>query len=211
VDATVRALMALARAKAAKQPDRDDDALVALLTAWFASQPAIAATALPDDLVAALVARGFTQRAAIEAGELGSDPTMAGRSRYGAPAVKPNMTTQRRVATEEPELRARYVVAAAERLTDADDYDVALAREKTYRDQHVAAGRNRRKAARELDRVAATSKTGWLVWRCGDHPEPECKALNNRIFTVDNPPGIPGAMHPNCKCWSEPYGGFVPV
>lgn len=108
-------------------------------------------------------------------------------------------------------MRAAYVMAAAERLTEAQGgYDAALHREQLYRDLHVAAARNRRSAARELDQTAAESRDGWMVWRCGDHPEPECAALNGRVFTVGNAPGIPGAVHPNCQCWAESWTGLHP-
>lgn len=220
MDATVRALMALARAKAATVQDEDDDhhraaavLLLAALAAWFGSRPAISSTELPGELIARLVAYGFTHRAAVEAGKLASYPPLTGRGRYGSPQPVPDMTTARRVASEEPEMRAEFVVASADRLTEAeatDSLEQQLEAERRYRDMHVAMGRRRRWAAQRLDEVTAKATSGWMVWRCGTHPEAVCAALRGRIFPVDNPPGLPGAMHLNCQCWAEPWGGPAP-
>lgn len=210
VDATVRALMALARAKAAGT----DADLLADLADWFGSQPAIAATELPDDLIAKLVARGYTRKAVMEAGRLASSPSMSGRSRYGSPAPKDDMTAARRVAVDEPRLRAQFVIASSHRLTEAEAEDrlsAQLADEQRYRDMHVAMGRKRRQAARQVDDAAKRSRDGWLVWRCAAKPEAVCAALDGRLFKPDNPPGAyPGAVHPSCRCHAEPWMGVSP-
>lgn len=211
MDATVRALMALARAKAATS----DADLLADLTDWFGSQPAIAATELPDDLVAKLVARGYTHQAVMEAGRLASSPSMSGRSRYGSPAARDGMTAVRRVGVEEPRLRAQFVIASAHRLTEAtadDRFSAQVEDEQRYRDMHVAMGRKRRQAARQADQAASESPGGWLVWRTAAKPEAICRALSGRIFSPDNPPGglYPGAAHLNCKCHVEAWTGATP-
>lgn len=207
VDAQVRALMAMARAKAAATSGEPLQAL----TDWFASQPAIPATELPDDLVDELVARGLSRQAVIDAGKLASRPPLTGRSRYGSPSPRDGMTAVRRVASEEPGMRAQFVLASARRLTDADDFDDQLAVEQRYRDMHVALGRKRRQAARQVDAAESQSLAGWLVWRCAAKPEARCAALEGRLFTPDNPPGAyPGAVHVSCRCHAEPWNGPTP-
>lgn len=203
--------MALAKAIS----DTDDSNLLADLTDWFGSQPAIAATELPDELVAKLVARGYTHQAVMAAGELASSPSMSGRSRYGSPAPRDDMTAVRRVAVDEPRMRAQFVIASAHRLTEAeaaDRFSAQLEAEQRYRDMHVALGRKRRQAARQADEAAGESAGGWLVWRTAAKPEAICRALSGRIFKPDNPPGglYPGAAHISCKCHAEPWAGPTP-
>lgn len=210
-DAHVRALIALARAKAAV----GDPSLLERLTRWFASPEAITATDLPDDLIAALVADGYTREAAVEAGKLASYPPLSGRTRHGSPGRKDDMTALRRVATEEPGMRAQFVLASAQRLTDADTdggLSDQLKDEQRFRDMHVALGRKRRQAARQVDEATSRSRDGWLVWVCAEKPEARCKALEGRLFTADNPPGAyPGAVHISCRCSAAPWSGPTPA
>lgn len=207
VDTQVRALMAVARAKAAAASGEPLQAL----TEWFASQPAISATELPDELVDELVAHGFSRQAVIDAGKMASHPPLTGRSRYGSPSPKDGMTAVRRIASEEPGMRAQFVLAGAQRLTDADDFAEQLAAEQRYRDMHAALGRKRRRAARQVDDAESQSHSGWLVWRCAAKPEARCAALEGRLFTPDNPPGVyPGAVHVSCRCHAEPWNGPTP-
>lgn len=227
MDATVRALMAVARAKAAsadlcKADQRnllgDEARALKALTDWFASKTAIVATALPADLIEELVTLGVGREAAITVGAMVLAKPMTGRSRHGAPAPFEGMSAMRRVAGEEPSMRAAYVLAAARRLTTAliaavtEDgaYDRALKRERRYLDMHVGAGRNRRRAARAVD--AVTEENGpLLVWRTqGDsRVEVACAMLEGRLFTADNPPdgAYPGAQHPRCRCYAQSWGG----
>jgi len=216
-EARTRALMALAQARLlTKAVSSGITALIALLTVWYASPAAITAAELPERLVDALVAYGLDRQSVIEAGRLTCHPALTGRTRHGSPLPRADMTTARRVATEEPELRARFTLAAAQRLTDASDdldlFEKALAREQVYLAQHVAAGRKRRAAARRLDDIAAQSTTGWLVWRTvmDKDTTPDCAALNGRLFTLDNAPGLPGAQHFRCRCRADVWGGVAP-
>jgi SPP1 gp7 family putative phage head morphogenesis protein len=186
-----------------------ESGLLARLTAWFASRDAIAATQLSEDLVAQLVAAGLDHRAVTTVGEMVLDRPLTGRSRHGAPTGFEGMPATRRVAAEEPRMRAEYLLAAAQRLSEAvkkGRYDQALDSEKRYLDAHVAAGRNRRRAAVRLDELGKDGQT--LVWRTvmDQHTTPECAALNGRIFSADDPPGIPGAMHSRCRCTAEAWG-----
>lgn len=197
--------MALARAHATKAATSD---AASSLAAWFGSPAAINATRLPPDLIAELVALGVSERAARKAGALALSVRLTGRSRYGSPAPYAEMPLTRRVAGEEPGMRARYVIQAARRLTE-DDSDAAVKREQNYLAQHVAAGRRRRAAAAVVDAVAAQSTTGFMRWNTkqDQHVTADCAALEGRLFTIDNPPGIPGAMHMRCRCWATAWGG----
>lgn len=203
-------MMAVARAKAAATRGEP----LRALTDWFASRDAIAATELPERLIDELVARGLDRQAVIDAGRLACDPPMTGRSRHGAPKPRGGMNAVRRVASEEPRMRAQFVLASARRLAEAeveDRFSEQLVNEKRYRDMHVALGRKRRQAARQADEAASQSRAGWLVWRCAAKPEARCKALEGRVFHVDNPPGAyPGAVHLSCKCHSDPWMGPTP-
>lgn len=195
--------MALARAKS--QSDASEAAVLAALTGWFASREAIAASHLPDWLIDMLVKLGVDRKAAEWVGEQATVKRLSGRSRYGSPSPTSDMTVARRVASEEPKIRARYVLAAARRLTEAKDrFNDAVTAELRYLAAHVSAGQRRRIAARRLDALGDQL----LVWRTviDQWTTPDCIALNGRLFTRNNPPGIPGAMHFRCRCTAEPAG-----
>lgn len=207
---TVRALMALARAKAA-DPIASQAQVLTALTEWFASPTAITATDLPPELIDALVNIGIDHKAALVAADRVLSKPMTGRSRHGAPAPLPNMTATRRIASEEPEMRAMFLLASARRLTQAlidGAYTQALENEQRFLDMHVAAGRNRRKAARRVDDIARDGQV--LVWRAvmDDRTTPDCAALDGRLFTADHPPGgvYPGAKHIRCRCRASAWG-----
>lgn len=213
-DVAARAWMALARARVHKAQGFgviQEHAVLAALTAWFAGKEAIAATVLPPTLIKMLIDIGIDAGVAEHVGEMVLAKPLSGRSRHGVPAPYKGMPAARRIATEEPEMRARYVLAAARRLTQSlaeDTYDQALSNEKRYLGMHVAAGRKRRSAARQVDDVAKNSPV--LVWRtAGDsRVEPVCRALEGRLFTADNPPDgtYPGAAHLRCRCHAAAWG-----
>ena len=210
-ESRVRALTALARATLTKadRHGRRRDAVVALLAAWFASKAAVTAVELPDDLVSAISGLRVAPEAARAAGRLALSVPLTGRTQHGAPTAQDGMTATRKVAVEEPELRAEYTVAAAVRLAEAlgaGDLPDGVETEHRYLDQHVDAGRRRRAAAARLDAAARDAR--WLVWRTAgdDRVDEACRALENRIFPADDPPAIPGAVHPRCRCHAEPYG-----
>lgn len=198
--------MALARAHVTKALAGDPSPLAA----WFGSSAAINADQLPTHLVADLVAMGFSERAARQAGALALSVRLTGRSRYGSPAPYAGMPLTRRVAGEEPTMRAQYVIAAARRLSE-DDSDAALKREQNYLAMHVAAGRKRRAAAALVDVVASHSVTGFMRWNTqhDDRVDGTCRALEGRLFTIDNLPDglIPGAAHARCRCYATAWGG----
>lgn len=196
-----------------EQPPEEDnspavDAVVAALTVFLASQAAIAAVTLPASLIALLGTIGIPPIPARRAGRLALSVRMTGRSRHGAPTMYPGAPTTRRVASDEPLMRARYIINAARRLTRAlvdGQLPAATRAEKRYLVAHVNAGRNRRAAARRLDQTAQRSGP-WLKWRAtlDERTTLDCRRLHNTVFTVDNPPAIPGAVHPRCRCRAVP-------
>lgn len=212
---TVRAFMALGRAKAAKKNRNQHRAVLALLIAWFGSKVAVRATQFPPELVAALTNAGFDPVAVETIGAKLLARPLSGSTEAGSP--KPPSAV-RLAASKEPEMRAQYTLAALERLTAAKAdgrYEQALNVEQNYLNAHVAAGRNRRQAARKLDEVAGADNR-LLVWRtAGDQRvEATCRSLEGRLFHASSPPDglIPGAVHPHCRCHAEPWGGMnVPV
>ncbi len=207
--------MALARAKAAQVQQQQHRDLVPILAVWFGSKAAIGATRLPSEIVAELVRAGFDPDAVVRAGEIVLNHPLSGRTRSGSPEPKPGSAATRMVAAEEPDMRARYLLAAAERLTEAQqagDVDAAVKREETYAAQHAAAGRNRRAAAKRLADLAG-SDDRLLVWRAvlDQRTTPDCFALNGQLFHASNPPAIPGAVHPACRCTAETWGHPGPL
>lgn len=211
--------MALARAKALtfaeptfdQQPQhRQRRDIVPILALWFGSKAAIGATVLPEAILAELASIGIGHVAALKAGEIVLRHPLSGRTAAGSPESGRETTTARKVAAEEPKMRAEFLVNSAERLSEAlamGDYDKAVAKEEGYAEQHVAAGQNRRKAAKKLDELAATSPM--LVWRTilDERTTPDCAVLNGRIFPANNPPAIPGAVHSRCRCSAEAWSG----
>lgn len=218
-EATVRALMAIARAKTASafaQLNKVDlfsqivyeGRVLDALTTWFASKDAVGATELPRAVVDELVANGIKREIAEQVGEMVLAKPMTGRTRHGAPSPQDDMTAMRRVASEEPSMRAQFVLAACKRLSLAESSPAALRNERRYLDMHVAAGRGRRAAAKKVDAIHAPV----LVWRTQEDAKVEarCAMLDHRLFTADNPPNgtYPGAVHPQCRCyavaWTRP-------
>lgn len=141
----------------------------------------------------------------------GTGPESPAGAYPGTPAGSPMTSTARQAKADEPTMRAQYILTAAKRLTRAqtlDVYDQALRLEQTYLEQHRGAGQNRVKAAQALDEIAA--KHGpWLQWIAvlDQRTTPDCRALNGRLFTIDNLPNgqIPGAVHPRCRCRAAPF------
>lgn len=201
-------------------PEEDDNpvlaAAVTLLVAYLASRAAIAAVTLPAALVAQLTSTGLAPKAVKAAGRMALSVPMTGRSRWGAPTVgdktswtgpgAPSMA--RRVAADEPAMRARYIINASTRLTRAlinGAFLDGLTAERRHLTAHVEAGRNRSRAARHLDDLTARHGR-WLRWVTvlDRATTPDCAALNGVVFSTDDPPGVPGAMHPRCRCHATP-------
>jgi SPP1 gp7 family putative phage head morphogenesis protein len=195
-------------------------AVVAAIALWLASRLAIRAVLLPGRLVDAMSALGISPRAARAAGKMALSVPLTGRSRYGAPNVPdasswtwPSTQTApsmaRRMAADEPTMRARYIMNAARRLTTAlldGEFIDGLTAEKRNLVAHVQAGKKRVAAAAKLDAVAAMAPGGMLRWVAilDERTTPDCRVLDGVVFTLDNPPGVPGAQHPACRCSAVP-------
>jgi hypothetical protein len=119
--------------------------------------------------------------------------------------------------------RAQFAVSAARRITAAlvsaqsrgqgltDAFRTAVASERRYYGQHLAALWGRAKAAAQVD-TAAASHGRLLGWNMvtGPNTSPECLAAGRRNFLADQMPliGYPGAVHPGCRCWpGRPWPG----
>jgi hypothetical protein len=184
-----------------QQLSRAEEVVVAAVAAYLATRAAVAAVRLPTVLVGRLVGLGLSQRAVREAGRMVMAPPLTGRTRWGSPAVpEPGVVVSaaRTVAADEPLMRARYLLNAAKRLTDAfiaGNFSPALKAERRYLDQHRAAGLGRRAGAAAVDAVAARSQ-GYLVWVGGTCPE--CQPLDGQVFRVGDMPLPP--IHNSCRC-----------
>lgn len=203
-----------------------EEAVIAAVALFLASVVAVKAITLPLRLVDRMVGLGLNRRAVRAAGKLTMEPALTGRSRWGSPTVvddpNPNpfglassrrfgpQTMVRRMAANEPTMRARYLLAAAKRMTKAAakaEFIAALRREQAYLAAHRRAGQRRARAARAYD-VAARGQL-FMVWvTAGDsRVDPHCAALAGSVWSVDRPPvPCPGAVHPWCRCVARPLG-----
>lgn len=183
-EARVRALITLAKASQKKKNRKE---VLAALILWFSTPGTI------KELVGSLVSLGISRAAAVKAVKLVAGKPLP-RSSSG-PVAK-------RVAEQEPKLRAEYLLSAAERLSDGE----AEKTEEHHLEQHLQAGENRARAAKKTD--AAFKQASVVVWRCvmDERTDARCAVLNGRLFTVNSLPGVPGAMHPRCRCTVEPVG-----
>ncbi len=114
--------------------------------------------------------------------------------------------------------RAFYILAAAERLSRTDDLAHAEKVEEGYFARHVAAEWRRQRAAALVDvtqrllddrtEEAPTTGPPLLGWRAvlDDRTTPECRWADGKNFRADQIPaiGIPGSVHPRCRCTSGP-------
>lgn len=180
-------------------------AAVVALALFFASTAAVHATLLPALLVRRLMGLGLTARAVQTAGRMTLEPALTGRNRHGSPVSRFGPQTMvRRMAAEEPTMRARYLLAAAKRLTKASAqglFTSGLKRERVYLDAHRRAGQRRAAAARAYDKVVKGHE--FLRWsaRMDSRTTADCAALNGRIWHVEKPPfPPPGAVHIHCRC-----------
>lgn len=189
-----------------QEPDRRDrrviEAAAAVLAANLAA--AAAAAALRRALKPLRLAAAAIRAAADLARRIPPDwPPRA--------ATGPAWTRNRRTAHR---YRAWYLVNAARRFhtairTRRKNQSVAAAirnalpRELRYMRQHLAAQQNRRRAATEVDRLAAIygDRLGWYTVRDGSTTA-DCRHAHRRDFLVSKPPrmGLPGSAHPHCRC-----------
>lgn len=189
-----------------------ETAAAAALATFLASPSAVPAAALPAALVTQLSALGLSVRAVRAAGRMVLHPALTGRTRWGSPARRggPQSMT-RRMAAAEPEYRARYLLAAAQRLTEAGRkrrFTQGLRRESAYLAAHRRAGKRRARIARDYDQVARRSEI--LMWTSvlDERTTPDCRARHGTRWHRDNPPfPPPGAQHIACRCRARPAFG----
>ncbi|MGI5201666.1 hypothetical protein ACQEU6_08800 [Spirillospora sp. CA-108201] len=202
----------MARHEQDRQPDRRDrrvaEAAAAVLAAGLTAAAAAAAlrrVLKPLRLAAAAI------RAAVDlAARIPPDraPRAAGRAQQ----------QDRRNAHK---FRAWYLVNAARRIhtaiktrskseTVADAVREVLRPESRYLRQHLAAQQNRRRTAREVDRLAAIygDRLGWYAVR-DTSTTADCRHAHGRDFLLSKPPriGLPGSVHSRCRCRpGRPWG-----
>ncbi|OJY40312.1 minor capsid protein [Pseudonocardia sp. 73-21] len=176
-----------------------DAAAVATLAAVLLAGGADLALAVAGRLLTA----GFTGPVAAGIAEFVTASTPVPSSAVGVLA-------RRRIALRNAVLRARYVLNAAQRVTDAvvsgTPLEEALQAERTHWQAHRSATAHRAAAARQVDQAAAVSPL--LRWRTvhDDRVTPDCAALDGRVFDVARPPGgtYPGTVHARCRCTATP-------
>lgn len=197
-----RALMAVARAHVVEAGLVRDRAAVAVVASWFAS-PTVAG--FPESVLSVLTSLGVDKPVARTVGELTAVPVL-GQTGEGSPTFVRGMSAVERVASDEPMMRALYAVNASRRLSDADDYEVALRNERRYLDAHLAAAANRRDAARRLD--GQSGRVLRWVTAGDERVHPDCRRLEGRLFSVGNLPDgfVPGGVRVGCRCRAEPWG-----
>jgi SPP1 gp7 family putative phage head morphogenesis protein len=185
-----------------------EDAVVAALAIWLLTRP-FPGLSLPTRLKRRLEGLDLTPRSIDDA----TDLTLSD-ARPPLPTPGDLVTTSvGRVQREAPTLQARYLLAAAKRLTTAQTlnvYPAAERLERGYALQAASAAQNRVRAASALDRVAASSLDGLVRWVTAgdDRVDPECAVLEGTVFDVSNPPGgkVPGSVHPRCRCTAASVG-----
>jgi hypothetical protein len=119
--------------------------------------------------------------------------------------------------------RAQFLIAAAGRIQQAVTAarsageavtvaaETAARAELRYLALHVQASQKRIAAASAVDGAAAEygPLLGWSSV-LDDRTTAECRAAAGKNFAADHPPriGLPGAVHPACRCWpSAPHPG----
>jgi|SRR5579859_5769739 len=130
---------------------------------------------------------------------------------------------QRRIFTLNVVRRAQFLVAAGRRITadltaarshsenTGNVLDLAMARERRYYAQHIAAISHRSLAAARVDSAAMMygPLIGWYTVHDA-HTTPDCLAADGKNFWAGQPPliGYPGTAHPRCRCWpGRPHPG----
>lgn len=198
--------------QASQQPP-SDDRLVALIVAALAAY--WSAEALTRALRAPFRAAGITGQALSAAAALVASwphDTLEGTGPAQRWAVRQNYAR-----------RASFLLHAARRTQQAivsarsKDQPVmaairdALAAEKRFMSQHIAASTQRVQAASAVDGMASThgNLLGWNTVM-DSRTTAECYAADKKNFHASRPPaiGYPGATHPNCRCFpSAPFKG----
>lgn len=190
---------------------RREKALVAALVALFTA--GAVGYGLMLGIRAALITFGLPFEIATRLADMAS--TLTTYPDLGLGEVGPMQTLEERQALA---WRSLYILAAAQRLGEATDFEHAMAIEHGYFLRHVAAEERRVRAAALVDvtkrllgdrtEEQADSHVPLLGWRAvvDDRTTPECKWANGRNFRADRIPviGLPGGVHPRCRCVAGP-------
>lgn len=143
---------------------------------------------------------------------------------WAQPDTEPLGAAGRRMQRLNIQRRAQYLLAAARRITQQlgtdrspDAVAGAISRELQYWRQHVQAGTRREQAAALADSTATTGgvpvQAGGkpvtvLGWRAviDNRTDAACRAANGKNWILQRPPriGIPGTVHPACRCMPVP-------
>lgn len=104
----------------------------------------------------------------------------------------------------------RLSTGAGQSLTGVNpgSFRQAWDREQTYLDQHLQARANRTEAAQAVTaqvRESGSMLVGWYS-KLDEKTSVECRAAHGRNFRADQIPliGLPGAVHPHCRCRPGP-------
>jgi hypothetical protein len=107
----------------------------------------------------------------------------------------------------------RLSTGAGQSLTGVNpgSFRQAWDREQTYLDQHLQARTNRVEAAQAVTtqvRESGSMLVGWYS-KLDEKTSVECRAAHGRNFRADQIPliGLPGAVHPHCRCRPGPAHG----
>lgn len=214
---------------AAAPPGEGREAAVGALAAFLAEAALVGTVALPPYLFAQLLRLGLSRRAVQLATRLATAPL--GRRLSGSPhaarmSARVAGTAAAQVADAEPQWRARYLLAAAGRLSRDLGSGVsppdALRVERRWLGEHRAAGRRRAAAAAAVDVAVERSGSEWLLWRVDPAlaNTAGCVAADGRVFSRAFPlvfsdddlpprPQWPGAVHPRCGCRGVPLAAGV--
>lgn len=191
-------------------------ALTALLAAGVNGQK------LNDRATALLGPLGLPAAAILAAVRLATASPAHGVPRSAAlrSALAAQRTALNGAISGEPAMRARYLLAAAQRLassllpgdgTARERFTAALDAERRYGQQHADAQTRRLTAAAGVDGAAGTygDVLGWYTVIDG-RTTPDCIALDGTNFSASQEPagGWPGARHGGtCRCSAGPAYG----
>lgn len=201
-------------------PSDAEEAAVGALATFLAEAVITTVVVLPPYLYSKLLRLGLRRDAIQAAATLTLRAPFFRRPQRGP---RTGGTAAAQVAATEPEMRARYLINAARRITRdlrtviptppggtprtaAERLVDALRRERRYWRMHVNAQRNRRTSAHAVDTATALSPH-WQWVTAGDaRVEADCRRFAGRTFTIADPPILdgrpvwPGAVHPHCRC-----------
>ena len=144
---------------------------------------------------------------------------------WGQPTTAPHGEAGRLMQRLNVQRRAQYLLAAGRRITrdvladsSRDGLVAAIGRERRYWQQHLEASTRRELAGAAVDtaadqhgelRVTGHGKVGTVLgWHAilDSRTDPACRAAHGKNFILERPPriGLPGTVHPACRCVAVP-------